>query len=254
MKHPQRLRELCDDVWVASARAYQTTSTVLLDGNGGALVIDPAWFPDELKDLTEDLTVLGARCVGGVATHEHYDHVLWEPGLGDVPRWTSPQTAEHYRTSRAELVEPARAFLTDDLLDLAGRLRPLAGSSVPWSGGPVRAFTHDAHAPGHLALLMEDTGVLIVGDMLSDVELPMPAEDDTTLDTYLAGLVSLRPLVERATWLIPGHGTPTDDPQARYEADLAYLQHLLAGRDCPDPRRANPGMGELHAANVSRAE
>lgn len=31
-----------------------------------------------------------------------------------------------------------------------------------------------AHAPGHAALLMAGPGVLVAGDMVSDLEIPVP--------------------------------------------------------------------------------
>lgn len=248
-----RLTELVPGVWVATAREYDTISTVLLDGVGGAVVIDPAWHPDELAAIPADLAELAVVCVAGVATHEHYDHVLWHDALGQVPRWTSPTTAGTVAAHRAEVIAPAAQFLTPDLLDLAGRLDPLPDALLPWRGTPVSIVTHDAHAPGHLALLHEEAGVLIAGDMLSDVELPMPADDDVTLEVYLAGLASLRESVGRARWLIPGHGTPTAEPMRRYDADMRYLTALLAHERVDDPRLANPGMADLHAANVRRA-
>ena len=73
---PVRLVELCPGVWVATSRRFATTSTVLLDGHGGAVVVDPAWDPDELAAIPVDLDSLGVRCVAGLATHEHYDHVM----------------------------------------------------------------------------------------------------------------------------------------------------------------------------------
>ena len=65
--------------------------------------------------------------------------------------------------------------------------------------------------------------MLVAGDMLSDVELPMPASDDETLDTYLEGLERLRGAVSAARLLIPGHGTPTSEPMARFDAEDGML-------------------------------
>lgn len=81
---PSRLGELVPGVWLATAREYHTITTVLLDGAGGAVVVDPAWHPDELAAIPADLAALGVTCVAGVAAHEHYDHVLWHPHLGRV--------------------------------------------------------------------------------------------------------------------------------------------------------------------------
>ena len=57
------------------------------------------------------------------------------------------------------------------------------------SGGPpaastsartrVRFVEHQAHAPGDAALLIEERGVLVAGDMLSDVLIPMLDVNDT---------------------------------------------------------------------------
>jgi glyoxylase-like metal-dependent hydrolase (beta-lactamase superfamily II) len=248
-----RLVEHAPGVWVATSRRYATTSTVLLDGDEGAIVIDPAWDPDELEAIPADLASLGVRCVAGLATHEHYDHVMWHPGLGEVPRWSAPGTVAHLSQERERLLAPLSAYLTPDLIAIAGRLDPLPGGDLPWSGPRTRCITHDAHAPAHLAVLVEDSGVLVAGDMFSDLELPMPADEDLTLETYAMGLERLREAVSASRLLIPGHGTPTRDPLARYDADRRYLDDLLAGRASTDPRIADPENAGLHRANLERA-
>src|SRR6266498_3571133 len=54
-------------------------------------------------------------------------------------------------------------------LELIGLLTPL-----PADGGPVpgEIVEHQAHAIGHAAVLLADRGVLLAGDMLSDVLIP----------------------------------------------------------------------------------
>ena len=39
----------------------------------------------------------------------------------------------------------------------------------------------------------------------------------------------------------------------RYDADMRYLDDLIAGRRSHDPRILDPEMAELHEANVRRA-
>ena len=131
---PSRLVEVAAGVLVATSRWYVTTSTVLLDDVGGAVVIDPAWDPDELAAIPADLAVLGVHCVAGLATHEHYDHVLWHPDLGEVPRFSSAGTVAHLSQDRDVLLAPLAEFLTPDLIAIAGRLEPLADGSLPWAG------------------------------------------------------------------------------------------------------------------------
>jgi glyoxylase-like metal-dependent hydrolase (beta-lactamase superfamily II) len=247
-----RLVEAAAGVWVATSRRYATTSTVLLDGAGGAVVIDPAWDPDELAAIPADLAALGVDCVGGLATHEHYDHVLWHPDLGEVPRWSSAGTVAHLSQDREALLAPLAEFLTPDLIAIAGRLLPLPNGTLPWAGPRAHVVVHDAHAPAHLALLVEEAGILVAGDMLSDLELPMP-QGDESLEHYAAGLEALRDEVWAARLLIPGHGTVTTNSRARFEADMRYLDELLAGRLSDDPRIQDPENAGLHAANLEKA-
>jgi glyoxylase-like metal-dependent hydrolase (beta-lactamase superfamily II) len=255
-----RLVELVDGVHVATSRQYSTLSTVVLDGAGGALVVDPAWDPDELAAIPADLAALGVSAVAGLATHVHYDHVLWHPDLGEVPRWSSPWTAAAVGGTREAMVAGLGADFPADLLGLAGRLTALPDPhrspptyAVPWLGPELVCHQHDAHAQAHLAVELVASRVLLAGDMLSDAELPMPDDDDTGLEPYLAGLDTLAPVVARASWLVPGHGSPTSEPMSRLDADRRYLDGLLAGRPVDDARVDNPDMAQLHAANLRRA-
>jgi glyoxylase-like metal-dependent hydrolase (beta-lactamase superfamily II) len=248
-----RLVELADGVWVATSAWYATTTTVLLDGAGGAVVVDPAFLPAELAAIPVDLAALGIRCLAGVSTHEHYDHVLWHPALGDVPRWSSSGTVEHLRREREAMLAPLAEYLTPDLIDIAGRLQPLQDGSLPWSGPRAEFIEHDAHAPGHLALLLAGPGVLVAGDMLSDVELPMPTGEES-LQGYAEGLERLRGAVLAARWVVPGHGSPTARPLERYDADRRYVDDLIAGRRSADPRILDPENAGLHEENLRRAQ
>jgi glyoxylase-like metal-dependent hydrolase (beta-lactamase superfamily II) len=250
--------EVARGVYVATSRRYATTSTLVVSG-GSALVVDPAWDADELGGLAANLSHLGVRCAAGLSTHLHYDHVLWHPDLPDVPRWASAWSAQQWREHRDALLQPLVGDLSSELLDLAGHLTPLpeeprpAPAALPWSGREIRLHEHDAHAPAHLAAEIPDAGVLLAGDMLSDVELPMPADDDTDLTTYRMGLDHIADVVARSTVVVPGHGTPSTDPMSRLDADRRYLDDLDRYGASDDPRQGLPGMAELHAANIRRA-
>ncbi len=249
-----RLVEVAPQVWVATSRRYATTSTVVLDGAGGALVIDPAWDADELAAIPADLAALGVRCVAGFSTHRHHDHVLWHPDLGEVPRWASAGTVEAARTDRDAVVAPLQGDLPDELVALAARdMRPVEGEVLAWSGPTVVLHVHDAHAPAHAALELPEHGVLVAGDMLSDVELPMPDEADPDLSRYRNGLESLAEVVGRARILVPGHGSVGDRPDERLGADRRYLEEILERGESDDPRIGGAGMAQLHAANLRRA-
>ena len=162
-----------EGVQVATSRRDLTTSTLLV-GDGAAVLVDPAWEPDELAALATGISDLGIRVVAGFSTHAHHDHLLWHPGFSDVPRWASLGTvlaAEKYRDDILEALDPS--FPTE-LRQLVGRVKPLRDSTIPWDGPEARLIGHDAHTPGHTALWIPHRRVLVAGDMLSDVELPWP--------------------------------------------------------------------------------
>jgi glyoxylase-like metal-dependent hydrolase (beta-lactamase superfamily II) len=184
----------------------------------------------------------------GFSTHAHHDHLLWHPSLGEVPRWAAPRTAELAVQERAGLLEMLGDDYPDEVLALFGHVTPLAGETVP--GTELVAIVHDGHAPGHAALFDPASRVLVAGDMLSDVELPLPFWPDD-LPAYLAGLDALAPWVAEAAALVPGHGHPSYAPMERLDADRRYLDDVLSGRVPDDPRLGNPGMSEMYERLVS---
>jgi len=248
-----RLVPVTDHVYVATSRRYVTNSTVILDGHGGALVIDPSWDADELAAIPQDLRELGVTCVAGLSTHMHYDHVLWHPDLGEVPRWASAGTVDAIVNRRAELLAPLVGDIPEDLIELAGHLVPIDGPTLNWRGPTAVIHQHDAHAQHHIAVEIAELGVLVSGDMLSDLELPMPDWTDDNLETYRAGLMVLSDVARRAERVIPGHGSVGTDVGGRYEADLAYLDELDQTGASNDPRVDLELNNELHELNVRRS-
>ncbi|MCK9793764.1 MBL fold metallo-hydrolase [Isoptericola sp. 4D.3] len=272
-----------EDVLVRTSRRLSTTTTLVLAPPlerperpespersasaraRAALLVDPAWEPDELRAIGDEVRARGARLVAGFSTHAHHDHLLWHPRLGlDVPRWATPRAAAVARRYRRRLLDEARsdalryggAGHPPEVLDLLGLVRPLPTDApgVPDPDGalpPTEVVAHDGHAPGHGAVWLPRSRVLLAGDVLSDVELPLPRDEITggrggtrDVEDLLAGLDKLAPYVARCAALVPGHGTPTSDAAARLDADRRYLEAVLAGRPAEDERLALPGMAE----------
>jgi glyoxylase-like metal-dependent hydrolase (beta-lactamase superfamily II) len=146
------------------------------------------------------------------------------------------------------------------VLALLGRVRGLTPGAdrLPDSGGvlpDVEVVEHAAHAPGHAALWLPGPRVLLAGDLLSDVEVPLPFDEVTgggDLAGYRAGLETLASYVARAAVLVPGHGVPTRSPGRRLDADLRYLDAVEAGRTPDDPRLADLAVAAEHARTVAR--
>jgi glyoxylase-like metal-dependent hydrolase (beta-lactamase superfamily II) len=226
----RELTEVAPGVLVTTARLYTTTSTVLADGHGGCLVVDPAVTVAEVAGLAAAISALDLRPVAGWSTHPHWDHVLWAASLGDVPRYATGPAAAVAERERDGLIDGVTESAPGHDLDWFGQLTPLAADAIPWAGPPVRVLPHDAHETGHGALFLPDSGVLIAGDMLSDLEIPLlPPGGADPVGRYRAGLELLAGLDVRV--LIPGHGHVAGPAEFRRRAvaDRAYLADIERG-------------------------
>jgi hydroxyacylglutathione hydrolase len=285
--------EVAPGVFVTTSTVFLTTTTVVAGRDGGCLLIDPALTVAELAGLGEWLASSGLRPVVGWATHAHWDHVLWAASLGrGVPRYATFQTVEAVAGRRQALIAEMAADAPGHDLDLFGRLQALGGSGgspsrgalggsggspsqgalggsggspsrgaprpevIPWDGPEARVVWHDAHAPGHGALFLAAAGVLIAGDMLSDVEIPLlDLESADPFGSYRAGLGTLARL-PGVRLAVPGHGHVADAGavRRRIAADFGYLDAVEACRDVADRRLLPADAGWLRAEHARHLE
>lgn len=234
------LEQVAGGVFVHTSDFLQS-NTVIVQGESGVLLVDPGITRSEMFCLTADLDELGQHVVAGFSTHPHWDHLLWDARFGPVPRYGTARCAA---TVRARLSAPdaltrVLAMMPPDIadqvgLDLLGDIVGLPDDAgfLPWDGPPVRIIEHRAHAPGHAALLIEDSGALVAGDMLSDVLVPMldPTDPDDPVGSYLAALERIDAATGSSTVVIPGHGSVGDAHElgARIARDRKYVE---AARD-----------------------
>jgi glyoxylase-like metal-dependent hydrolase (beta-lactamase superfamily II) len=248
------LNQVADGVWVRQSE-WMWTNSIVVRGEDGLIVIDPGIHGSELSELADDVDRLGIPVVAGFATHPHWDHLLWHAGFGDVPRYATSATAELASQAQERAQAMAAESATDVPLDLVALVTPL-----PADGGPVpgEMIVHQAHAIGHAAVLLADRRVLLAGDMLSDVLIPLfdPRQDDQ-LGAYEAALERLGEAVTQADVVVPGHGAVAEGPEvaARLAADRAYIDALRRGEE-PTDARLGPHAEWLsgpHASNVEKA-
>ena len=178
--------EVAPGVFVATAELYVTTTTVVAGADGGCLVIDPAVTVAELDDARRrGCRPRGLRPVAGWSTHPHWDHVLWSSSLGDdVDRYATPRAVEVAARELPGLVSGMEEAAPGHDLALFARLAPLAEPEIPWRGPRATVLAHDAHAPGHGAVFLPDTGVLVAGDMCSDTEIPLLGMESAETDPF----------------------------------------------------------------------
>ena len=225
---------------VATSSYALTTTTVVVGSanSGGCLLIDPAVTVAELAGLAAELADRGLAPSAAWSTHPHWDHVLWSRELGDVPRYAAPAAVATAETERDGILSGAENSAPGHDLSLIGRLVPLDAPVIPWDGPTAQVIVHNGHAPGHGAVFLPDTGVLIAGDMCSDVEIPLlDTVEEDPLGEYRAGLERLA-AVPGVRQVVPGHGHvgDADEFRRRLAADFAYLDALALGKPFRDPR------------------
>ncbi len=230
------LTKITEDVLVRRSDFCQS-NTVVVRGSSGVLLIDPGVHGYELESLADELAEHGDIVVAGFSTHPHWDHLLWHPRLGAAIRYGTALCSSTAQARLADAQEKATRIADGLSLDLLGALTPLPDGSatIPWDGPKVKILEHQGHAPGHAALLIEDHGVLVAGDMLSDVEIPLLDLNDRPdpIQDYLDALHLFDDLASEADLVIPGHGAigQGNDVATRIDQDRTYLLALREGRD-----------------------
>jgi glyoxylase-like metal-dependent hydrolase (beta-lactamase superfamily II) len=251
------LNQVADGVWVRQSEWVWSNTTVVRTADG-LIVVDPGIHGAELDQLADDLDQLGLPVLAGFCTHPHWDHLLWHPRFGEVPRYATAACAQLAGQARERAQQMAVESAFGVPLELVALVTPL-----PADGGPVpgQIIEHDAHAVGHAAVLLADRGVLLAGDMASDILIPiLDGRRPGQVDAWQAALGLLDEAARQADVLIPGHGAVARGPEvaARLAADRAYLDALPRGGEPADPRLApDSPHGQvwlpIHQSNLDQA-
>lgn len=227
--------EVAEGVWVRQS-GWVFSNTTVVRVEDGVILVDPGIDGAELDQLADDVDRLGLPVIAGFATHPHWDHLLWHPRFGDVPRYATAACARIATAAREIGQRMAAESASGIPLDLLGLVTPLPDDNGPVPG---EIIAHEAHAIGHAAILLADRGVLLVGDMLSDVLVPMPnrATPDP-LDDYEAALDRLDEAARQVEVVVPGHGSIATGTEiaARFATDRGYLQAARRGEEVADER------------------
>ncbi len=225
-------------------------------------VIDSPVLPEELEVLPALLEQSRFQQPSGLlVTHADWDHMLGRLAFPDATLGCAARTVERMRSTPGTVQRELRAFDEEHYVQ---RPRPLALGSVQALDTPggcdigsQELVLHPAegHTSDGMAVGIVWAGVLVAGDYLSSVEIPVLGEG-ASVDAYMATLERLRPLVSAATYVVPGHGPVLDSGGARavLEEDLLYLEALNGGGDVdlPDGRRG-PAQRRIHSENLERA-
>ncbi|HEX6232549.1 MAG TPA: MBL fold metallo-hydrolase [Jiangellaceae bacterium] len=249
-----KLVNVTDRVLVRTSALYTTTTSVVVRSDGGCLLVDPAVTPADIAELVADLRRLGLRVVAGFSTHPHWDHVLWSADLGPAPRYATTAAVRALAADFERGLRLAAESAPGHDTALFGKLTALpAGSmSIPWDGPQARVIEHRAHAPGHAALYLPAEGVLLTGDMCSDIEIPLLDTNTTDPVADYHQALDLFAALDGVRHVVPGHGSVGDggELQRRIAADRRYLDALASGGGADDPRLTEEWLVVAHRSHL----
>jgi len=247
------------DVVVSISRAYQTTCTLVRSG-AEAFVIDSPVFPDELEVLPAIAQQAAFPVAGALATHADWDHLLARYAFPEAPLGCAETTAARLIAHPGEAQRALRAFDDEHYVERPSPLSLPGAQSLPVPGhcgiGEQELELHpaDGHTEDGMAVWIPWARVLVAGDYLSPVEIPMVSEGGSAT-AYLATLDRLEALVEQADHVVPGHGQPIDGTRAAaiLREDRAYVRALLEhGIEAKLPlARRTAAQRAIHAANAA---
>jgi glyoxylase-like metal-dependent hydrolase (beta-lactamase superfamily II) len=249
---------LHEDLLVFVSDVWQTTCTAVRAGEEGFLIDSPV-YPEELRVLPSVLEQAGFPVSGLLATHGDWDHLLGRlavPGaaLGCAESTTQRLSREPGAAQRRLREFDAEHYVIRTQPLSLGTLQslPVPGKLELGSQAEIELHEADGHTCDGTAMWMPWLSVLVCGDYLSPVELPMISPGGS-LSAYRLTLERLGRLVDLARWVIPGHGAPQEATEALrvLDEDLTYLEQLAEDPESatlPEGRRSST-QRQIHAAN-----
>jgi glyoxylase-like metal-dependent hydrolase (beta-lactamase superfamily II) len=253
------------DVIVFVSSVWQTTCTAVR-AEDETFVIDSPVYPDELEAIPAVLEQAGflvSNPPALLATHADWDHLLGRLAFASAALGCGESTAARLLGEPGAAARELGRFDDEHYVVRPAPLQlgsvqalPVPGHLTIGSGHELELHPTGGHTADGTAIAIPWARVLVCGDYLSPVEIPMISEGGSRA-AYADTLRRLRELVEGAETVVPGHGGPLTQERARtvLEDDAAYLDALAQrGIEAPlPPGRRSARQRAIHAENAARA-
>ena len=212
------------------------TNAVLVRAGGLTVLVDSPVLPAELAALPRPDVLL--------VTHAHFDHVLARGAFPGLPLQAGPSTVA---ALAGRAWEPE---LRDSDAELYIERDPWPDTTGATPQALFEAVEADGHAADGSAFLVEEHALLLPGDYLIEVEIPLVSRAGSP-ERYLATLDRLEPLVRRADVVQPGHGPALGRRRALELLDLdrRYVADLAAG---PTRGPRSHRQARIHDDNLAK--
>jgi glyoxylase-like metal-dependent hydrolase (beta-lactamase superfamily II) len=195
---------------------FKGTNTYLV-GTGDLALVDPG--PEDAAHLGAILAAIGRRRVSHIViTHTHRDHI---DGLAALTAATGARTAGFGRRAVEPGIKRTSASGSEYIdQDFVPDVRLGHGDRLEGGGWAFTALHTPGHAPDHLCLELEGTGLLFSGDHVMGWNTSVVAPPEGSMADYLRSLELLGERADRV--YLPGHGGRIEEPQRLVKAFLLH--------------------------------
>lgn len=221
-------QEVAEGIWMIQGRHEVFTrenggdivNIALIATDAGAVVVDTG----STAAMGAAIRAFADQKLGGVAatynTHHHPDHWFGNAAFADRPLLALPETARLCGQYAQDFAESLYAILGSWMSGTQGvpATEMVQAGSRDFGGRVLRLIPLAGHTTADLALLDEQTGTLIAGDLVFLDRAP--SLPDANFATWAAALDDLQALAPTAT--LPGHG-PFDREGRGIAQTRAYL-------------------------------
>ena len=244
-------QDLGGGVWSFQSPLWQTNS-LLAVASGDVLLCDPAFSPQEIGVIAAE----AGRHAGGqsflLVTHADYDHVCGIPYFPDAHVVAGAGAAAKLRdgSAAAGLLSGGAEWGVEWPTDLRVD-REVAAGEIELGSFRIAVIDAASHGREGLGYVLLEQGILLPGDNLSSITIPLlagslaRARESTE---RLLGALDRHPLRH----VVPGHGPVLSPEEARRigEADLRYLEQLEAAAREAARGALSPGYAVVHVYEV----
>ncbi|MBD1371456.1 MBL fold metallo-hydrolase [Hazenella sp. IB182357] len=231
-----KIQQLTENLTVFQSELYQTNST-LVQTNDLILLVDPTWLPDEIKTIQVEVNrIQQGKPLYLLFTHSDFDHILGYsafPGAKTISHHFLQHCSEEYKQDKKyKIVDFYEKYYIKSPFSAEFPHIDYAiqedNQTIQVGETTLRFFLAPGHTEDGLFCLIDPLGIWVAGDYLSDIEMPF------IFDTYQSYVHTMEKAEQlyvdyRMNWLIPGHGSVTDDQtemKRRIHISKTYLALL----------------------------
>lgn len=222
--------KICEGVYIFQSDLWMINSGLILN-DLGSVVVDPAYFPEEIMDIAGFIKTKNCKAGYLVFTHSDFDHIVGyqnfpgarKVGSGHFDQCIKKEQLKNlvatdldYNVQREEFFFPELNVIIEQKMRMSLKK------------GHLLFFEAPGHTEDSIFTVYDEKEVLFSGDTLSDIEFPFIYYDSSA---YRQSLLLARKLVDKydIKTIVPGHGNVAQGRKQiidRIENDIAYIDNL----------------------------